>query len=334
MRLGKSPWIPIAVIGFAVLLGSPQGSALAKDGFPVRDDLFSIASPTERDGWACGRFGTILHTPDAGATWVRQTSGTTFTLSSIFFTDSRNGWAVGNGGTILHTRDGGLKWETQQSPVEQFHMGVFFVSPEKGFIVSERTHILATRDGGATWSVVFRDEDYILKGISFCDGQNGWAVGEFGYIYHTGDGGEHWEKQAGFFELDPDTGDIRGEEFLFDVAALDPQTVWAVGIQGIVRMSRDGGKTWEGVDIGAPTVPLYRIRAAPDGSILVGGKGVCFLSRDRGKTWQAARFDPPIAYNWIYGISPLGARGFAACGDEGAIYLNPGEGDLWKRIRY
>lgn len=332
-----TPKVPRAVISVAFLVfffGSPRHLALAKDGFPVHDDLFSISFPTERHGWACGRFGTIVHTSDAGATWVRQTSGTTFTLSSIFFTDSQNGWAVGNGGTILHTRDGGLKWETQQSPVEQFHMGVFFVSPEIGFIVSERTHILGTRDGGSTWSVVFQDEDYILKGISFCDDQNGWAVGEFGYIYHTGDGGEHWEKQAGFFELDPETGDIRGEEFLFDVAALDAKTVWAVGIQGIVRMTPDGGKTWLGMDIGTPAVPLYRIRAAPDGSVLVGGKGVCFLSRDRGKTWQAARFEPPVVYNWIYGISPLGSHGFAACGDEGAIYLNSGEENFWQRIRY
>jgi|YNPNPStandDraft_1061719.scaffolds.fasta_scaffold45267_2 photosystem II stability/assembly factor-like uncharacterized protein len=334
MPLQKIPWLPITVIGLVFLFGSPLESAAAKDGFPVHDDLFSISFPTERDGWACGRFGTILRTSDGGATWTRQTSGTTFTLSSIYFTDTQNGWAVGNGGTILHTRDGGLKWEPQQSPVEQFHMGVLFLTPEKGFIVSERTHILGTLDGGSTWSVVFQDEDYILKGLSFCDAQNGWAVGEFGYIYHTGDGGEHWEKQAGFFELDPETGDIRGEEFLFDVAAIDPLTVLAVGIQGIVKMSQDGGKTWQGVEIGSPTVPLYRIRAAPDGSILIGGKGVSFLSRDRGRTWQAARFEPPIVYNWIYGISPLGAHGFAACGDEGAIYLNPGEENLWKRIRY
>ena len=59
------------------------------------DDLFSVSFPTEKEGWACGRWGTILHTADGGKTWIRQNSGTDFTLSSIYFVDSKNGWAVG-----------------------------------------------------------------------------------------------------------------------------------------------------------------------------------------------------------------------------------------------
>ncbi|MEW6443633.1 MAG: YCF48-related protein [bacterium] len=306
----------------------------ADSEFPVHDDLFSLTFPTEKDGWACGRFGAILHTSDGGASWVRQSSGTTFTLSSIWFTDAKNGWAVGNKGTILHTSDGGQKWEAQQSPVELYHMDVLFLNPLKGFIVSERTHILGTEDGGQTWTVKFQDEDYILKGVSFCDDLHGWAVGEFGYTYRTQDGGDHWEKQAGFFTIDPDTGDMKGDDFLFDVAALDPRTALAVGIQGIVKQTADGGHTWNRVDAGAPPVPIYCIRSGPGGVIVIGGKGVCLVSGDRAKTWRPAEFLPSVEYNWIYAISPAGAGGFAACGEEGAIHVSPAGSPVWQRVRY
>lgn len=314
-------------------LWSPCG-LWAEQEYPVHDDLFSVSFSTEKDGWACGRFGTILHTADGGKSWMRQSSGTTFTLSSIDFTDAKNGWTVGNNGTILHTSDGGQKWEPQQSPVEFYHMGVYFLNSSKGFIVSERTHILATHDGGQTWITQFQDEDYILKGISFCDDRHGWVVGEYGYTYRTQDGGEHWERQAGFFTLDPETGDIRGEEFLFGVAALDPETAWVVGIQGLVKFTQDGGKTWRRVETGTPSVSLYRIQSGGDGSLVFGGKGLCMISTDKGESWKRAEFQPTVEYNWIYGICPVGAGGFAACGDEGAIYVSPSGSSVWQRARY
>jgi hypothetical protein len=40
------------------------------------DDLLSAGFPNEREGWACGRSGTILHTTDGGMRWIRQNSGT------------------------------------------------------------------------------------------------------------------------------------------------------------------------------------------------------------------------------------------------------------------
>jgi len=305
----------------------------AEQGGKAHDDLVSISFPTETDGWACGRYGTILHTSDGGTTWSPQVSGTTFTLSGICFVDTKNGWAVGNKGTIVHTRDGGESWEKQESPIDYFHMDVAFVSPQKGFIASERTHILATTDGGKTWEVRFEDEDYILKSLSFCDEQHGWAAGEFGHTYHTGDGGESWEKQAGLYEMDWDTGFITGDNFLFDVVAIDPKTAWTVGILGTVKRTTDGGATWEEVSLDLPKVQLYSIASDGAGTIAISGNGLCVLSTDAGVSWQPAEFEPTIEYGWIYDLEPLGVGRFAACGDEGVIYQKPPEGN-WTRIDY
>ncbi len=317
----------------AFLLLAGAATARAQHGWRVHDDLFSICFPTEEEGWACGRFGTILHTSDGGLHWTAQESGTTFTLSSIYFPDVKNGWAVGNKGTILHTSDGGKTWELQESPVDYYHMDLYFLDSERGFIVSERTHILATEDGGRHWEVRFSDEDYILKSISFCDPLNAWVVGEFGYTYHTRDGGKTWEKQAGFYELDYETGALRGDDFLFDVVALDPKTAWAVGIQGTVRVTTDGGKTWRKVAANLPKVQLYTIASDGKGGLVIGGSGICVASSDGGRTWHDAELVPSIEYGWLYDITRRSPGLLAACGDEGVIYLK-GSGKVWKRVDY
>jgi photosystem II stability/assembly factor-like uncharacterized protein len=298
----------------------------------LRDDLFFVHFINDTEGWTCGRWGAILHTGDGGKTWERQKSGTDNTLSAIYFVDAQKGWAVGDVGTIIHTSDGGKTWERQKSPVDFFHMGVCFVTPEKGWVVSERTHILYTSDGGKTWSVQFKDEDYILKGVSFADELHGWAVGEYGYIYATQDGGINWQRQAGYFEISLETGNPEGGNFLFAVEAVDPNTVWAAGIDGYVIKTEDGGKTWKEIKTGAEKTQLFGIATDGKGNIVIGGEGVFLSSSDNGATWEFPAFDPPLTYGWIYGVDNRGASGFVAVGWEGAIYLNAS--GTWKRVNY
>jgi hypothetical protein len=216
--------------------------------------------------------------------------------------------------------------------VDYFHMDVTFFDSKKGFIVSERTHILATRDGGKSWTVQFSDEDYILKAVSFCDADHGWAVGEAGYTYRTSDGGENWEKQGGLYDMD-EYGEIISDPTLFDVVAVDPQTAWAVGIQGVVRKTTDGGQTWERVDIGAGQANLYTVTWLETGGLVIAGKGLCVSSKNGGKAWRKEDFEPKIDYSWLYDIGRAGQGLMVGCGDEGSIYRKP-SGSVWKRVPY
>ncbi len=323
----------IGMVFFSLCILSPD---LGESQQKIYDDLFSASFPTDKEGWASGRWGCILHTADGGKSWVRQNTGTDYTLSSVFFVDSKNGWAVGEEGIIIRTSDGGKTWEKQKSPVPFFHMKVHFENPLKGWIASERTHILFTEDGGKTWTIQFKDEDLILKSISFCDPLHGWAVGEFGYIYSTRNGGKTWEKQAGEYGLSAKTGEIEGGTFLFDVVAIDPQTLWAVGIDGYVIKTENGGKTWKEVKTGAPKTQLFCVGSDRGKTILIGGFGAFLSSADQGRSWKAPEFKPPALYDWIYGIANRGQSGYVAVGGGGMIYLSEGENPstLWKRVTY
>ena len=303
----------------------------------VSQDLISVSFPSAKEGWACGRWGTILHSTDGGQTWVRQQGGTDYTLTSISFVDSRNGWVVGDGGTILQTKDGGKTWAKQKSPVPYFLFGVQFVNPQKGWIVTERTTILYTEDGGENWQVQFKDQDFILKRISFCDEQNGWAVGEFGYIYHTDNGGKAWKKQAGEFKFSQETGEMVGGNFLFDVVAIDSRTAWVVGIDGYAATTVDSGKTWRQVTNGIPKSHLFGVTSNRHDTIVIGGNAVLLRSLDGGKSFNQAKAEPRITYGWIYGIVPRnggGETGFVAFGKGGWIYLSDKEGNVWNRVVY
>jgi len=296
-------------------------------------DLLSVSFPTEREGWACGRWGTVLHTADGGKSWVRQQSGTDYTLSSVFFVDPQNGWAVGDGGTILHTKDGGKTWVKQKSPIPYFLMGVYFANFQKGWIVTERTTILYTEDGGQNWQIQFKDKDFILKRVSFCDERNGWAVGEFGYIYHTDNGGKTWQKQAGNFAFSKETGEIVGGNFLFDVIAINTQTALVVGIEGYIANTTDGGKTWQKKTNGVPNVHLFGV-AHKEGIFIIVGNALLLTSSDWGKTFKKAMVKQQITYGWIYSIVPRGDAGFVSVGKGGWIYLSDKPGTSWHRVVY
>lgn len=308
-------------ITFVLIFSSFTEGSQVKNKNKHYHDLISVTFPDENNGWACGRLGTILHTKDGGRTWSRQESQSKFTLSSISFADAKNGWVVGDGGTILSTQNGGESWEKQESPVDQYLFGVDFVNPDEGWIVSGYTTILHTSDGGKTWAVQYEGEDFFLKAVSFCDSLHGWAVGEYGFIYGTTDGGTTWKRQAGHYRISESDGEIDAETILFDVKAVDPQTVWALGIDGKIVRTTDGGKTWEKVETDAPPRHLFGIAVGKAGSVLAVGNGIVLFSGDNGQTWQnSSVFDLPIKYGWLYGATPC-ATGFAAVGGQGTIYL-------------
>ncbi|OPY75796.1 MAG: Ycf48-like protein precursor [Syntrophorhabdus sp. PtaU1.Bin058] len=333
---------PVFIGGFllylflSMILVYPVISSAAVHAKRLHDDLFSVSFADDKEGWACGRWGTILHTKDGGKTWTNQKSGTDYTLSSIYFADAQHGWAVGDGGTILHTDNGGDTWQRQQSPVMYRLMSVHFVSANKGWAVGERTHILTTSDGGKTWTKQFSDVDYILKSVSFFDHSTGWAVGEYGYIYHTTNGGRTWENRGGGFRIVPETGDIEAGTFLFSIVATGPNTAMAVGIDGYVAKTEDAGKTWQPIATGGPKTQMFCVAVGKNGNmILAGGSGVFLTSVNRGRNWKNADFRPSISYGWIYGLCRRGASGYVAVGWQGSIFLNEdGEGMVWKEIAY
>lgn len=322
----------LALVSLSLLVSLFASDLLWAQQKYLYDDFFAVCFPDGKSGWTCGRWGAVFHTTDGGTTWEKQVTPVDYTLSGIAFADTQNGWAVGDEGAIIHTADGGKTWEQQKSPVPYFLMDVYFLNAQKGWIVTEQTTILHTEDGGATWAIQFQDQDFILKAIDFSDELNGWAVGEYGYIYHTTDGGATWVNQAGLFDISDEDGSIIAGNFLFDVDAIDNNTVWAAGIDSYVTRTDDGGNTWVEVKTGLSKTHLFSVLAPSKSEILLGGNGVLICSSDSGQTWTKPEFKPHILYSWIYDVAAISPDTFLAVGREGIIYR--GNLQTWEQISY
>ncbi len=330
LAIGSSGGRATATLLFLVLLFGLLRIAGAASA--PREDMLDVHFIDEKSGWASGRWGTVVGTNDGGHTWRRQSTGVDYTLAGIHFVDDKNGWAVGDKGTIIHTADGGKTWVKQHSPVPLFLMRVRFRNPQVGWIVAERTHILYTNDGGATWTVQFSDGDFILKSLAFADDKNGWAVGEYGHIYHTTDAGKSWVKQAGRYGMSEQTGEILGDNFLFDICAVDAKNAWVVGIDGYVARTEDGGASWHEIKTGAAKTQVFSV-AASGGSVVIAGNGLLLTSGDNGASWKRAKTTPSADYGWFYRLASH-RNGYVAVGWQGAIYVSDTKAENWQRAVY
>ena len=77
---------------------------------------FASVAVRGRQVWVAGTPGTVVfHSPDAGRSWQRQTTGQTTPIHALHFADPEHGFAVGALGIVLGTRDGGRTWHRQRS---------------------------------------------------------------------------------------------------------------------------------------------------------------------------------------------------------------------------
>ena len=166
-------------------------------------ELYSVRFTSKKKGWVVGSLSRrdsvvdslVLSTPDAGASWNRQSVPTRDELIHLDFDGEKRGWIVGAGGTILHTRDGGETWARQESKTKATLYHVDFEDSKRGWAVGERGTILRTADGGETWSAVAPPVRSTFLSVKFADDDHGWIVGRGGVILRSEDGGQTWVRQ-------------------------------------------------------------------------------------------------------------------------------------------
>ena len=113
-----------------------------------------------------------------------------------------------------------------------------------------------------------------------------WAVGMqdstgYGLILFSNDGGDNWVRQG-------EGSDVLKNVMLYDVWAVDENTVWAVGNNNTIIKTTDGGNNW--VKVTPPTgfSSVYLTSISLDGSDNIwisGSSGVVYNSTDGGSKW-------------------------------------------------
>ena len=273
-------------------------------------------------GWAVGGNGNIFKTENGGFSWIKQYSGITSTLQSVFFVDLFNGWAVGWNGAILKTTNSGETWFAQDSKTQADLYSVYFLNKDTGFCVGIRGTVetalvgefLKTTNGGETWQQVKLGIDNRLWGITFQHGV-GWIYGWGGLLLKSTDRGGSWS---------PKNPSLT--ESIYSVSFPTENIGYAAGEGGLLLKTTNKGETW---------FQLKRVTEDTIYSIsfvnerigwFVGENGIIYKTRDGGNSW--AQQSSGLT-KWITSTDFIGTTGWAV-GEKGTIIKTTDNGVTWK----
>ncbi len=136
------------------------------------------------------------------------------------------------------------------------------------------------------------------------------AVGEHGHILLSADEGRTWQQSP-----------VPSRALLTAVSFPDSTHGWAVGHDGVILSTGDGGLTWSRRDHGDDLAAIYLDVLFFDAShgIVAGAYGKYLSTHDGGRTWQASRpVEDEVHFNRLTRAS------------DGTVYL-AGEGGLFLR---
>lgn len=244
-------------------------------------DTHFISSDT---GWVVGRGPAILKTTDGGNTWINQTTSTNEDILSVYFLDGMNGWIGGYDGSIYKTTDGGNSWIQNFSGYLNAISQIKFTDQLIGNAVVGKWEgyrfgaIVHTTNGGENWLTKIFVDDFAFIDLDFYDADHGWAVGTNGLLCRTTNGGnswfgpqfisDHWlhdvhfpDKYNGYVVGGTSYNDIIlkttdsglswnvvrqsfSNRLLAGTYFVDINKGWAVGLDGTILMTVNGGINW------------------------------------------------------------------------------------------
>jgi photosystem II stability/assembly factor-like uncharacterized protein len=226
----------------------------------------------------------IFRSTDAGLSWTERPTGLpptvppvgVYRFHGISFGSPQIGIVVGAAGTITRTSDGGLTWRDVSLADNAYLQRPFMIDDQFGLIAGT----YRTTDGGLTWTGYPILIEGGVSDIAMLDRAHGLAIGPYGLtgtgeVYVSSDSGKSWE------------GVYSPPQFvmLHAIAFGGPLNGAAVGSDGVILNTTDGGVTWSVVRSDqADTLYDVAYRDAMN-ALAVGTGGTILRSTDGGGTW-------------------------------------------------
>ncbi|MDQ6929459.1 MAG: hypothetical protein M3126_02165 [Candidatus Eremiobacteraeota bacterium] len=190
------------------------------------------------------------------------------------------------------------------------------------------------------------------------DGHIGWLGGNV--VFQTTDRGRHWTVISPDLTLNdkshqqpsggPLVHDVSGAEYsdnLLDIEGSSKSRgeIWAGSDDGLVHVTRDGGKHWSNVT--PPDAPKYgRVETVAPSSVTAGTayvnfdghvsndfKPYIFVTHDFGKTWKSIAKGIP-ADQYVRAVRPdLHDRNIVYAGTENGIWISFDGGSTWQDFK-
>lgn len=272
----------------------------------------------DRFGWIATDHGAILHTSDAGCTWLVQVHVPDCVLYDLRFIDHLRGLAVGakvrstgvsvwphefksqsdgraREAVVLHTVDGGRTWDEVYPELDD-DLNRVWVDPVDGraLAVGDCGVITESTDGGCTWNSVGSPRMLDWLDVCMVGDQAGvlvarelavrHALTEVDWVTEVPESGALYRTRDGGRSVQLV---LRTRSSLLNaVAFLDELRGWAVGDGGSMYRTADGGETWEPVATGVKDRLFGICFADAHRGWAVGANGLVLVSQDGGASWR------------------------------------------------
>jgi photosystem II stability/assembly factor-like uncharacterized protein len=263
--------------------------------------LHAVYFLDENRGWAVGGHGVLLATEDGGNVWRTRPRPSEDALRDVYFSDEQNGWLVAERSIydlktkeeprtyLLRTVDGGATWKQVNvigKDVDARLVRALFTDNGRGWAFGEEGVLYTTRDGGDNWERQRVPTQKLLLGGLFLNSEQGWLVGAGATILQTADGGETW-REGTLVRFAHDTATDRDwQRVRFNAASfVNKRRGWAVGSEGRIFATRDGGRTWT-AQTSNIQADLYDVKFFDDFEGWAAGAGGTLLhTTDGGNRW-------------------------------------------------
>lgn len=265
---------------------------------PVDLLLTALYFVDDQQGWAVGHDGAILHSEDAGRSWVRQLDGRTISQLMVAWAeaqvarleeasaaapdDEALATALENASFALDDAQAGA-----DSGPSRPLLDVWFRDAQEGWAVGAYGMIVHTRDGGASWDFLPGLDNperlHLNTVLGLADGSL-LVAGEGGRLYRQADG--QWQPVQQLTQAS-----------LYKLMQLKDGKLLAMGFGGALFESLDQGRHWQELPL-PMKASLYGGDQLADGSLLLTGQsGVLLYSEDgqHFKVWQGMAKAPWLA---------------------------------------
>ncbi|MEP7235829.1 MAG: YCF48-related protein [Ignavibacteriota bacterium] len=334
-------------------------------------NFYSLSFLNLNYGMMCGDSGKVLRTTDGGDSWTILKTNTQTQFNSIVVLDVNTAIVVGKAGTMLRTVDGGNTWIAIGFEIKARFVNIRKLRPDFVTIVGENGLLFKSVDSGKSWiqiKIRIGGNDIVnhLFGQVFIDDNTATVIGTPGEIFHTTDAGISWVRQGladtanlsvalnqidgrdrnvlgivgdyGTILSTTNGGDtwykriVHTQDSLHAISFFDKFNATAVGRDGIILRTSDGGISWKFLPSDPLVDPLYSI-AFPKGDtslgIAVGIYGTILRTVNGGTNWF------PIQTKFgktLRSVCFLDAITMVAVGDYGSMLKSTDAGLSWDSL--
>ncbi len=230
-------------------------------------------------------------------------------LLSAFHDNAGTDWVGGSVGLVL-SRQGGGAWSVERVASTDFVTGIWGTSNGDIYVVVGNS--LQRRDPPFWDPIAIPTGNSILLGIWGLDDDHAWIYGSNGLILYRD--GVNWLR-----------AEVPVGDEIWGIGGNAPDNLVAVGQNGVILQSVDGGHRWDQVP--SPTTStLFAVAANAAGRMVAVGSNSTVLLRD-GDTWEQSTVPTNQP---LFEVRSEADGGFLIAGNSGLLLH--GDGISWQPV--